>query len=86
MNAEDTAWVMVCAALVFIMTPGVAFFYGGMARRKNILSILTQCFAIICTASAASGERSRQGSLRRWRSTAAAWRSTDRSKRYIYNF
>ena len=51
MNAGDTAWVMVCAALVFIMTPGVAFFYGGMARRKNILSILTQCFAIICLVS-----------------------------------
>ncbi len=51
MNAGDTAWIMVCAALVFIMTPGVAFFYGGMARRKNILSILTQCFAIICLVS-----------------------------------
>lgn len=51
MNAGDTAWIMICAALVFIMTPGVAFFYGGMARRKNILSILTQCFAIICLVS-----------------------------------
>jgi len=51
MNAGDTAWILVCAALVFIMTPGVAFFYGGMARRKNILSILTQCFAIICLVS-----------------------------------
>ncbi len=51
MNAGDTAWVMVCAVLVFIMTPGVAFFYGGMARRKNVLSILTQCFAIICLVS-----------------------------------
>jgi len=51
MNTGDTAWILVCAALVFIMTPGVAFFYGGMARRKNILSILTQCFAIICLVS-----------------------------------
>jgi Amt family ammonium transporter len=51
MNAGDTAWVLVSTALVFIMTPGVAFFYGGMARRKNILSILTQCFAIICLVS-----------------------------------
>jgi Amt family ammonium transporter len=51
MNTGDTAWVLVCAALVFIMTPGVAFFYGGMARRKNILSILTQCFAILCLVS-----------------------------------
>ena len=51
MNSGDTAWVLVSVALVFIMTPGVAFFYGGMARRKNILSILTQCFAIICLVS-----------------------------------
>lgn len=51
MNTGDTAWILVCAVLVFIMTPGVAFFYGGMARRKNILSILTQCFAIICIVS-----------------------------------
>jgi len=51
MNSGDTAWVFVSVALVFIMTPGVAFFYGGMARRKNILSILTQCFAIICLVS-----------------------------------
>jgi Amt family ammonium transporter len=51
MNSGDTAWVLICVALVFIMTPGVAFFYGGMARRKNILSILTQCFAIICLVS-----------------------------------
>ncbi len=51
MNTGDTAWILMCTALVFIMTPGVAFFYGGMARRKNILSILTQCFAIICLVS-----------------------------------
>lgn len=51
MNTGDTAWVLICSALVFIMTPGVAFFYGGMARRKNILSILTQCFAILCLVS-----------------------------------
>jgi len=48
MNSGDTAWVMVCTALVFIMTPGVALFYGGLARRKNILSILMQCFVIMC--------------------------------------
>jgi ammonia channel protein AmtB len=35
MSSGDTAWVLTCAALVFIMTPGVALFYGGMARRKN---------------------------------------------------
>jgi Amt family ammonium transporter len=48
MNSGDTVWVLVSAALVFIMTPGVALFYGGMARRKNILSILMQCFIIMC--------------------------------------
>jgi len=48
MNSGDTAWVLVSAVLVFIMTPGVALFYGGMARRKNILSILMQCFVIMC--------------------------------------
>jgi Amt family ammonium transporter len=51
MNSGDTAWVLASAALVFIMTPGVAFFYGGMARRKNILSILMQCFLIMCLVS-----------------------------------
>ena len=51
MNSGDTAWVLASAALVFIMTPGVAFFYGGMARRKNILSIMMQCFLIMCLVS-----------------------------------
>jgi len=51
MNAGDTTWVLVCSALVFLMTPGVAFFYGGMARRKNVLSLLMQCFFIICLVS-----------------------------------
>ena len=40
-NTGDTAWILVCCALVLLMTPGLAFFYGGMARRKNILSTLT---------------------------------------------
>lgn len=48
MNTGDTAWVMVSAAMVLVMTPGVALFYGGLARRKNILSILMQCFVIMC--------------------------------------
>ena len=40
-NSGDTAWVLVCCALVLMMTPALAFFYGGMARRKNVLSTLT---------------------------------------------
>jgi Amt family ammonium transporter len=40
--------VLFSAALVMLMTPGLAFFYGGMVRRKNILSVLMQCFAALC--------------------------------------
>jgi len=47
MNAGDTAFVLISAALVMLMTPGLAFFYGGMVRRKNVLSILMQCFFIL---------------------------------------
>ncbi len=50
-NSGDTAWVLISAALVMLMTPGLAFFYGGMVRRKNILSILMQCFIILCVLS-----------------------------------
>jgi Amt family ammonium transporter len=47
-TAADTVWVLLAAALVMLMTPGLAFFYGGLVRRKNILSILMQCFMILC--------------------------------------
>lgn len=40
-----TAWVLVCAALVLLMTPGIALFYGGMVRRGNVLSVIGQAFA-----------------------------------------
>ena len=50
-NAGDTAWVLISTALVMLMTPGLAFFYGGMVRRKNVLSILMQCFIILCVLS-----------------------------------
>ncbi|MDD2751714.1 MAG: ammonium transporter [Candidatus Omnitrophica bacterium] len=50
-NAGDTAWVLISTALVMLMTPGLAFFYGGMVRRKNILGILMQCFIILCALS-----------------------------------
>jgi len=44
-NAGDTAWVLVSAAFVLLMTaPGLALFYGGMVRRKNVLGVLMQCF------------------------------------------
>ena len=52
MNSGDTAWVLMSTALVLLMTiPGLAFFYGGLVRRKNVLSILMQCFIILCVIS-----------------------------------
>lgn len=42
-----TAWMLISTALVMLMTPGLAFFYGGLVRRKNILSIMVQCFMLI---------------------------------------
>jgi Amt family ammonium transporter len=50
-NAGDTAWLLVASALVLLMTPGLAFFYGGMVRKKNVLSVLMQCFIIMCVLS-----------------------------------
>jgi Amt family ammonium transporter len=47
MNGADTVFVLMSAALVMIMTPGLALFYGGMVRTKNILGTLMQCFIIM---------------------------------------
>jgi Amt family ammonium transporter len=47
-DSGDTAWVLMSAGLVMFMTPGLAFFYGGLVRRKNVLSILMQCVIILC--------------------------------------
>ena len=46
-DTGDTAWVLISAALVFLMTPGVAFFYGGMVRSKNVLTTIMQSFFIV---------------------------------------
>ncbi len=46
-NAADTAWLLISAALVMLMTPGLALFYGGMVRRKNLISTMMMSFAII---------------------------------------
>lgn len=43
-NSGDTAFVLICAALVCVMTPGLAFFYGGLVRKKNVLTIMMQSF------------------------------------------
>lgn len=47
LNTGDTAWILTSTALVLFMSlPGLALFYGGLVRTKNVLSILLQCFAI----------------------------------------
>src|SRR3954462_1630905 len=49
LNPADTAWMIVASALVLFMTlPGLALFYAGLVRAKNVLSVLMQCFAITC--------------------------------------
>ena len=40
-------WVIICSALVMFMTPGLAFFYGGLARRKNVAAIMTRCVTVM---------------------------------------
>ena len=46
-DTGDTAWMIISTALVMLMTPGLAFFYGGLVRRKNVLSIMMQCFILV---------------------------------------
>jgi ammonium transporter, Amt family len=46
-NTGDTAWLLMSSALVMLMTPGLAFFYGGMVRRKNVLSTIMMSFMIL---------------------------------------
>jgi len=49
LDTGDTAWMLTSTALVLMMTiPGLALFYAGMVRKKNVLSVLMQCFAITC--------------------------------------
>ena len=50
MNAADVSWMMVATTLVLFMTiPGIALFYAGMVRKKNVLSVVMQSFAICCS-------------------------------------
>ena len=52
LNAADTGWLMVCTALVLLMTlPGVALFYAGMVRRKNVLNTLASVLLVACVVS-----------------------------------
>ena len=47
MNSGDTGFMMVCSALVFFMTPGLAFFYGGLVRRKNVVNTMMAAVMIM---------------------------------------
>ena len=47
-NSGDTAFILISTGLVMLMTPGLAFFYGGMVRKKNVLGVLMQCFMMLC--------------------------------------
>jgi len=47
MNAADTAFVLICSALVMFMTPGLGLFYGGMVRSKNVLATIMQSFILV---------------------------------------
>ncbi len=47
MSAGDNGFILICAALVFIMTPGLAFFYGGLVRRKNVVNTMMACAGIM---------------------------------------
>ena len=51
-DSGDTAWMLTATALVLFMTlPGLALFYSGLVRSRNVLSVLMQCFAISCMSS-----------------------------------
>ena len=47
MNSGDTAWVLAASAMVLLMTPGLAFFYGGMLRTKSVLNMMMMSFVTI---------------------------------------
>jgi Amt family ammonium transporter len=51
-DSGSTAWMLTSTALVLLMTlPGLALFYGGLVRARNVLSVLMQCFALCCVIS-----------------------------------
>ncbi|NDL60088.1 ammonium transporter [Phytoactinopolyspora mesophila] len=47
MDTGDTAWILVCTALVMLMTPGLALFYGGMVRAKSVINMMMMCFGAL---------------------------------------
>ena len=71
MNTGDTAWVLASSALVLLMTPGLAFFYGGMVRSKSVLNMLMMSFATIGIVSLLVGALRLLGRLRHREATAS---------------
>ena len=67
-NSGDTAWVLIATALVMMMTPALAFFYGGMVRKKNVLSTLNLSFILMALDQRAMGAHR----LSRWPSARAS--------------
>ena len=51
MAGADITFIIICTALVFIMTPGLAFFYGGLLRKKNMVNMMAMCFVSIAVVS-----------------------------------
>src|SRR5436190_21330243 len=50
-SAGDTAWLLMSAAIVMLMTPALGFFYGGLVRRKNVLATIMHSFFMLCLVS-----------------------------------
>ena len=48
LDTGNTAFMLLCSSLVMLMTPGLAFFYGGLVGRKNVLAIMIQSFVSLC--------------------------------------
>ena len=66
LDTGDTAWMLTSTALVLMMTiPGLALFYGGMVRKKNVLATVMQSFAITCLIIGALADRRLQPRLHR---------------------
>ena len=74
-DTGSTGFMIVCAMLVLLMTPGLAFFYGGLSRRKNVVSTMIMSFAVlgIVGITWAAG-RSRTVATARYRSSGASIR------------
>ena len=76
MDTGDTAWVLMSAALVMLMTPALGFFYGGLVRAKNVLSTLMHSFFILGADQRAVGALGLHAGLRPDRAAASSAGST----------